>query len=324
MTSQIPDEQLQQLDSDRPLASKSSHRNPNEHQHPDINQAKQLLADGNITFTRLSEKEVQQFETFFETYMRKPSLPVKSEAVEKIDPFRITQSQDPSLVSRLEKELIEEFSLKDLSIPEDPIPNIPDGDGDLFDLETLLHTGYLEDHDSLSDLFDEIVGNEKESISNYESSVFNANVQSIFDDSDEADSLGDFPLEIPLIDDDFELPELPELPEPELVVLPDLPDLPTAPEVSVDTLTSFDFELPSVPEVTPPIDEPQIEKTPPLSPEEVVEDEKAPEAALVQTKRKKKLTLQIFDTILLLIIIIIITILVINLSDSLPFDIPFL
>lgn len=347
MSEHLIDKQSQQHDNNHPTDWQSYHQtdvqnDANEHKHSTA--SKQLLIDENMTFTRLSEKEIQQYAAFFETYVRKP-LPTKPEVIEKIDLARITPSIDPALMSRLEKELIEELRLDDVPDTEEiilpdapPLSDITNKDEDFEDLETLLYSGYLEDCDSLSDLFAEIVDNEKESISNYESSIFNANVQSIFDDSDEAVIFHDPHLGDLIFDDEFNLPDLPNLSDLELDSI-DIPDLPVAPVIVNDVSTPFEIDFPPIPivESTTPVaiieidevDEKEAEIAPVQSDESITkvainENDDLPEHVLVKTKKKKKLTLQFFDTILILIIIVVLLILIINLSDSLPFNLPFL
>lgn len=371
MTENLPEDQLQQLDFNRITASNSS-------SHTDVNQttnqSSQLLANEKISFAKFSEKEMQRFESFFNTYVHKDTSTSHLDVDENLDLLpkedidlsKVMLSQDASQISisQLEKDLIEQFSL------EDPPVDFDGNEDDLIDLETLLLTSYPDEHDSLHDLFAEITDNEKKPISNYESAIFNANVQSIFEEDENEDIILDdsvFEEILVVIDDDFEFPDLPPTPhtfsdDPPLFgfELPPVPtepiilveevandddslgfDLPPIPEslmlvedsVSKEILDFEDFELPPTPEVTTFANESQRVNVPVLSPADIANtffdsgekiDTENHQTAMPQTKKKKKLTFQIFDTILILVIIVILILLAVNLSDSLPFNLPFL
>jgi len=335
VTNNLPKDQLEQLDFNRVAASKSSNHD-DEHERSNINQSPQLRSNEKISFARFSEEEMQRFESFFDTYVRVPSTNLDVLETEEGDLPEATSNHNaaPNLVESLN--------------PDDPHVNLEDGEDDFIDFEALLQNGYLDDRDSLNDLFTEILDNEKESISNYESSIFNANIQSIFEENETEEVILDDSIfeKILFVDDnhedDFDFLDLPPSPELSASINESPFDLPPAPDSmipaaeTIDESSSFNFDLPPVPQPTTStsVDEVEIEDISALSPVDVANTffdsgEKisieSDQTSVLQTKKKKKkFTIQIFDTILILIIIVILVLLAVNLSDSLPFNLPFL
>jgi len=340
VTSNLTDDYLQQLDSNEMISSKPVSHSDN---HKNINQSPQLLANEKVSFARFSEQEIQRFESFFDTYVKQPLPQVESkietdlevEQVQEIDFSDIIPNHNESEVLQLEEDLIEQFKL------DKPPVNLDEAnEDDLIALEELLYTSYLDDVDSLDNLFAEITDNEKDSISNYESSVFNANIQSIFDDDNHDME------EILLVDDhDSEFLDLPPAPDSlideQLVFDFDLPTPPSSiipAEVLVDELpdeiAALDFVLPAVP-LSNESEAMDVDEQSLLTPidvantffeqeEEYLNIENESIATLQTQKKKKKFTLHLVDTILILVIIVILFLLIINLSDVLPIDLPFL
>ena len=159
---------------------------------------------------------------------------------------------------------------------------LTDDDEDMNYLEGLLsgngHLG-VSAPSSLGDIFAEIIGNEKESVSNYEPSIFDANVAQLFAEGEDIDKnpsveIPSIPTPTPVLE--TELTELTPFPEldfastmPELV-LPELPDLNfDMPEIP-ESLTNFElpelpplsvvpsFDLPPFPDFKAELTEPEI------------------------------------------------------------------
>ena len=125
---------------------------------------------------------------------------------------------------------------------------------------------------SLADIFAEITNNEKDSVSNYESSIFDANVEQLFSEGEDIDkfpsiTLPTIPAPTPVLDTPItELTPFPELsftntPAP-ILELPELPnlnfdsplepipnfDLPPIPDLNTSPMVS-NIDLPILPEV---------------------------------------------------------------------------
>ena len=217
---------------------------------------------------------------------------------EKADIFEInTKVENKTPNNILEDAIPKPKTLEDVDFVKDsPIDHYKDiashkdidteKDNDLIYLENLVTNGVASpEPSSLSDIFNEIVDNEKESISNYESSVFDANVQLLFDDTIEVEAK-------PISSVKIENPNL---------------------NVEVPSVS----KVPQITEkVTPKhVVEPKNTKVP----------QKTSRKAVKGKKNKKKASKigGILDTLLILIVLIIISIFLFNARDSLPFEVPF-
>lgn len=320
MRKHFKDDQKQQIDFSDTVTSISGNRRTEY-----TNVVSQPFFGDHTSFERLDNEQIRRFENFFETYVYPPRPEKKiTLKAEDGDPHDIIPSRDLAQISQLEKDLLQ-FELDEIAQNEDL-----DDNNDLIYLNALLNSGG-QDHaglqlDSLSVLFDEITGNEKTSSSNYESSIFDANIQSIFGETTHSDDIKEEENNKTITEDKK---------EPVDDTVEDLPAQNSLIEV-LPELAFLDFELPDAPLASTEKDESAL----PISPDELVEDtaknseESSPEVEnvvsnqeetkIVETKRKKKLTFLLFDSILVLIIIIAVLVLLITFSDRLPFDIPFL
>ena len=278
----LNNEQLQRLYFESSIPTKSFHERKD---NTKMDQSKQSFFDTSTNYGRFGDEEINRYENFFNTYVYPsafkepevddsdiksdefmPAAPVINEVEEDT-----ASKQENSQLSQLEKDLLEQIkidkALKNKTAPVAPTSNINGAsDDDLDYLDALVNNKANDitspDSNSLGSIFDEIVDNEKESISNYESSVFDANVQMLFDDVPEVDFPPPPIPEMP-IDNNLENSEL----APEMAEIPDFNfEMPPIPAMSVDNnlespleqtpmaeIPEFNFEVPPIPE--PPADE---------------------------------------------------------------------
>lgn len=127
--------------------------------------------------SQLEKDSLEQSASKIEAFLEEPVVPYGTPQV--ID-------QDENVVKRTEEEVDEEIVK---SINDEKIDEVLDDD--LIYLENLVSSGgngiAATSLGSIGNLLDEIVDNEKNQISNYETDVFNANIQSLFDLDHEAD-----------------------------------------------------------------------------------------------------------------------------------------
>lgn len=336
MTQKLNNNQLRQLYFDNPTPSKSFRKRED---HMKASGSKQSFFDTSTSYERFNEKEIKRFENFFNTYVDPApqdyifkesevtlATPAKSTYVAgaphetKLQPETGERKTTVLGLSQLEKDLIKQIKLDDEHetsadrvVPIEsvvPTDHVDVKDDDLRYLEALVNSGIATPgSNSLSDLFAEIVDNEKASISNYESSVFDANVQMLFEEDEFTPP--------PLQSEPSEAIEMPITPTFDL----DLPPLPEtakmAQELAVERIPET-IETPEI--VVPKFAEAYVE--------EVLEgnDESFIEASIeefVSEKRKKNSKLGILDTILVLVILAIIGVLAYSQRHMLPFDLPF-
>ena len=189
-----------------------------------------------------SSTNFENKDSYFSSEYHKPSFHLEHEEKEA-DVIEMTAEIEIPQTSQLEKDLIKQVKadekcqndvqaeivdevnsiesiefIKESSLQshEDVVSNenieVENDDADLIYLENLVTNGAsgiaTPSPNSLSEIFTEIVDNEKESISNYESSLFDANIQLLFDEAPEIEMLNlnievpTIPLEIPLIEDE--------------------------------------------------------------------------------------------------------------------------
>ena len=209
------------------------------------------------------------------------------------------QSEKEEASVEVEMPQFEKGVYKQIKIDDEAENEVQEDNDDLIYLETLMGSGVngflAPSPDSLSDIFAEIVDNEKESISNYESSVFDANIEMLFGKDSEVV---------------VELPPVPFTQELTLIT-PKIVDESKTQSV----INSEDAEIPV--EVSKEF----VETTSPEIIAAHIEDF-VPEKKK-RKKKKEKSKLGIFDTILILIILVILAVLAFHVRDSLPFDLPF-
>lgn len=338
MTQKINNNQLREIYFDHALETKTFRKREDQNS---ANGSKQSFFDANINYERLNEKEIKRFENFFDTFVdptpqnyifKKPetiskvALPFEDEHSQEEDwtlnskeQLEVKEEKTITLgLSQLEKDLMEQEKLDNEGLLLTPVEDVKDDE--LLYLENLVHSSAMSPKtNSLSELFDEIVDNEKESVSNYESSVFDANVQLLFGETDDTS-------------------EPPTLVPPSPPVPPKTFEIPSPPEAIVPPTPPKLEEVPQAPIVNEMI-EPQVELPPEIEEErsassyvieEVFEadveafiEENIEEFVPEKKKKKKSSKLSILDTILVLIILTIIVILVYSQRHLLPFELPF-
>jgi len=192
-----------------------------------------------------------------------------------------------------------ESGLQFQSEKEEAENEVQEDNDDLIYLETLMGSGingFLSPSpDSLSDIFAEIVDNEKESISNYESSIFDANIEMLFGKD----------LEVAV-----ELPPAPFIQEL----------TPIAPKIVDESKTQSVINSEDT-EVPVEISKEFVETTSPEIIAAHIEDFVSEKKK--RQKKKGKSNLGVFDIILILIFLIILGALAFHFRDLLPFDLPF-
>ena len=313
MIQKLNNEQLQQLYFESSIPTKSFREHEDDIKP---SRSKQSFFDTDINYKRFSEAEINRFENFFNTHVyptpqnytfKDPEIAPTAPALveeKEVDVHGMAVEEEVPQLSQLEKDLLQQNEINDdiqnevqketnhvpsdletvEAVKEAPVPfseNIDvEHDDDLIYLETLINNEGAEiaalDSNSLSDILAEIVDNEKEPISNYESSVFDANIQMLFNESPEVSSNPVPVSEVEVPTSNFELPPIPipGLPSDEMLTsdstaeteipMPnfDLPPIPI-PELPADELLTSDstaeieipipdFGLPPIPEA--PVD----------------------------------------------------------------------
>ena len=266
MIQKLNNDQLQQLYFESSIPSKSFHEREDSTK---MNQSNKSFFDTNVNYDKYSDEEINRYENFFNTHVYP--------AVHSLD-----EEKEAPHLSQLEKDLLEQDEInstaQNKAIPTESI----NADDDLTYLNALVNNDASDinslDSNSLTDIFAEIVNNEEESISNYESSVFDANVQMLFGEVPETgfppvpempstrnlepllESTESTPAvtEIPTLDFDF-----PHIPEPPIEEIPtpsfEMPTIPPIGEnlkdLSKSTLDEIEIPIPSFEMPIPPIDE---------------------------------------------------------------------
>jgi len=131
---------------------------------------------------RASATEVQKYENFFNTYVQKNPTSSKFVTTEQPDypEFEDHVTHTALSIDTYAPVLKNNPSAEDYLYYPEEVDD--EEESDLIYLETLLNNGVAKSESSLSDLFAEIVDNEKDSISNYESEIFDANVKMLFNE----------------------------------------------------------------------------------------------------------------------------------------------
>ncbi|MCL2560159.1 MAG: hypothetical protein FWE07_06690 [Turicibacter sp.] len=230
-------------------------------------------------------------------------------------------SLEPVQMSQLEKDLLEKDLFENFLSDDDEVYSEPDTEDvllndDLHYLNSLVSTGGsksdFEALNSIENLLGEIVDNEKSQISNYETDVFNANVQSLFDSDPEAD-------------DEVGLPTSPTVTAPALEVMPE-----TDRVVEVEVKDEVVEQLVSVadskqePELAPP----PLRTFPSIESDEnsdQADSEKSTTASIEDLRKdvkSKNIKIKILDTILVLLLVIITVFLLYYFEELLPFNLP--
>ena len=371
MTQKLNNHQLQQSGS-----KTSADVNSNNKRKKQSSKESAFAHNKAIGFDRFDTSDINRYENLFDSYVYQtpqsakphPSKQQKLEAFEKI----ARSIGDDGHMSQLEKDLLEkdlreqqqiqstaheyqpsniaDVALKPPVVVDKVLPPIVDDvDDDLLYLESLLTNGRAEQTKDLGDLFAEIIDNEKEPISNYEPSVFNANIQMLFDEAtsiskpDPADGLN-APDPTPLVAPAFSIPE--EVVEKAPPVAPPLPNLTQS---AIDVSKTPEISLPPVPTITlpeapVPTDSPPAQNVSPPEPP-VLPETSATDSALlapavemtqedvmdilntdidVREKKLKKFKIGIVDTLLIIVIIAILIVLAILYGDRLLSGLPFL
>ena len=197
MIQKLNNDQLQQLYFESSIPTKSFRKHEDQ---IEMNPSKQSFFDTDITYERHSEEEINRFESFFNTHVY--PTPQTYTLIKENDILEMAVGVE---TSQLEKDLREQVQVNH-KVPNIPMNSgilerakvakdsqhsqTPKRDDDLMYLEALVNNEANKittlDSSSLSDIFTEIVDNEKKSISNYEPSVFDANVQMLFDENPES------------------------------------------------------------------------------------------------------------------------------------------
>ena len=359
MTQKLNNNQLRQLYFDNPTVSKPFRKRED---HVKVSDSKQSFFDTNVSYERFNAKEIKRFEDFFNTYVdpapqnyifkepeiipAAPTSKAMHASLENKGSHSAVAPRESNLqfetekkaatvlgLSQLEKDLIGQIELNEKKVlPIEkamPTENVDVKDDDLLYLEALVSSrAKAPEFNSLSDLFAEIVDNEKESISNYESSVFDANIQMLFDEDEALPPLlqpeAPEELEISTIPTfDLELPPLPETAkmvyEPTVSSAVDFDDIKPPEKVTLD-FTEVNVDAFVEPDVDTDVEvfvEPDVEVFIEASVEEFIPEERK------RKKQKKNSKMSILDTILVLIILAIITVLAYSQRHLLPFDLPF-
>ena len=132
------------------------------------------------TYQKYSDEQIAQFENFFKSSSTTPTHAQSTADTPSVTPPHPTFKNSAAQVPTFSLPKNEETFFRDESL-----------DDDLLYLDRLVANSNPEPsrHSlaSLENLLDEIVDNEKKQISNYETDVFNANVQSLFETDPEAD-----------------------------------------------------------------------------------------------------------------------------------------
>ena len=178
-----------------------------------------------------------------------------------------------------------------------------DEDDDLAYLDSLVNSGIggqsLLDSHQICNLFAEIVGNEKEAISNYESEVFEANVKMLFDEVDEQ-------ADVEVTDALEGIGKISEPGNPEDAVKPAIKAKPMDAESEPEKVQTAPNNKASVPEKTV----------------------KYPLDAIAPVAKPKLPRLKFFDILLILVILAILFVIFLFLYPlldfSLPFELPFM
>jgi len=296
----LNNDQLRQLYFQPSTPSKSFHK---QNDHIKTGESRQSFFDTPINYEKFSESEIARFEKFFNTYLyptpqndmfKNPQTSQKAH-----DLLEATADHQPEPQLKSEKAQIE---VKPASVDNEAFE-----DHDLTYLETLMNHGVSKKEpphsSSLSDLFAEIIDNEKQSISNYESSVFDANVQMLFD---EESSVPSQPAVAAVVETPKAIPPTPPpLTTPEVAVELPLPPPPIAPKIAEEAAAIPNMATFPTASVEIATDFTQETKTAPV--EEFV------------PKKEKKSRIKPLDLILILIILGIFGALGFHFRDSLPF-----
>jgi len=301
----LNNDQLRQLYFQRSTPSKSFHKQSD---HIKNNESRQSFFDTPINYERFSESEIARFENFFNTYLyptpqdyifKQPQTSseahelFETKAAHQSDPHLKLEKKHPSI----EAELSQTSQLGNDLLEHANISHKVQEDHDFTYLESLMNLESNKDltpnSSSLSDIFAEIIDNEKKSTSNYESSVFDANVQMLFNE-DVATS---------------PRPTSKDATSATKVVAPPTPPPPIA---SMPTV-----ELPPPPPVVP-----KVATTPTVQVEKAETLPQELETAPVEDsvlKKTKKAKFKLLDVILIFIVLTILGALVFHFWDSLPF-----
>jgi len=337
----LNNDQLRQLYFERSTPSKSF-RERRDHIK---NSSRQPFFDTNTNYERFSKDEINRFEKFFNTYVYPASqnyifkgseiTPKTHKLIEDKDSyFTDTYHESDSQlkpqegnasgeveilqITQLKKELPEQVKMNDEIQNEGGEDN-----DDLVYLETLISSGIngaaTPISNSLSEIFAEIIDNEKKSISNYESSAFDANIQMLFDEDPDAQLQSTLSTEI-------EAPKIVDVSSPAPVTPKTVALLPPAPVASkiVD-------ELPPTPVLPKTFD---YFTAPNAIESEGTPEEISQEFAVAHVedfvpdnkkgkKKKKDSKLRLLDIILILIILATLSALFFHFRHLLPFDLPF-
>jgi len=210
---------------------------------------------------RVASEDVKRYENFFNAYVPPKKEPTRGKI------FTITKEEPPPLASTPDEPVKKPSSTQTPVVGEKNYDNVnttlyaeaptPEDDEDFIYLEALLNNNMTQNKRSISSLLAEIVDNEKVSISNYESSVFDANVQQLFDEEETLRRARQ-----PEI-----TPSAPavKLATPVAKVEPAVgkPPIPVVPDIPIPTLTAVS-PVPEVSEVTPVVI-PEIPVVAPIS-----------------------------------------------------------